>query len=210
MEFQLGAQVRTGDDDHLGELTRVVYNPDSLGIDRLVVQSVRIGEREVQVPLESVASTDDGVLKLSLSEDEFEALDDFSYSRNVAPPPDRDFAQIDPEDELAPGSEVPPIGAATGIESIAYIPIIEEEIFVPTGDGVVDRATEVWATDGLLGHVRAVISEQGTGQIQELIVRHGTVFTQEMNVPVRYIEAMRLDTVVLNVEQSAVYQPDSA
>ena len=148
--------------------------------------------------------TDDEIVQLALSEDEFEDLDVYSLSHNVAPPPDRDFADVDEEDELAPGSESPPVGAATGIESIAFVPIVEEDLYIPGGDGVFDRSTEVWATDGLVGHVRAVNMEDETGRISGVVVRHGTIFTHEIAVPVEYVETMRTDTVVLNVDRAAV------
>jgi sporulation protein YlmC with PRC-barrel domain len=204
MEFHFGARVLGMDEIGLGELTRVVYDPETWRIDVLIAQSVRMGERELQVPLNVVETTDDETVQLSLSEDEFEDLDVYSWSHNVAPPPDRDFADVDEEDELAPGSESPPIGAATGIETIAFTPIIEEDVFIPSGDGVIDRLTEVWATDGLVGSVRTVNVDDQTGNISRLLVRHGTIFTHEIEVPVEYVETMRTDTIVLNVDRSAV------
>jgi sporulation protein YlmC with PRC-barrel domain len=204
MEFHFGARVLGIDDIGLGELTRVVYDPETWEIDVLIAQSVRMGERELQVPLAVVESTEDETVQLSLSEHEFEDLDVYSWSHNVAPPPDRDFADVDEEDELTPGSESPPIGAATGIETIAFTPIIEEEVFIPSGDGVIDRSTEVWATDGLVGNVRTVNLDDQTGRISRVLVRHGTIFTHEIVVPVEYVETMRTDTIVLSVDRAAV------
>lgn len=209
MDFHFGAQVQRNDGDRLGELTRVVYDPQSRAIVLLVAQSGHMGEREVKIPLQTVEMTDDGTVQITLTEDEFETLEAYSFSHNTAPPPDRDFADIDQEDEVAPGTKVPPVGAATGIESIAFIPIVEEDVHIPTGDGVIDRSTQVWATDGLIGHVQAVIADDTTWCMREVIVGHGTIFTHQITVPAEYIEALRTDTIVLNVERLVVDTHDS-
>jgi uncharacterized protein YrrD len=204
MEFHFGAQVQRNDGDRLGELTRVVFDPDSLDIVFLVAQSAHMGEREVKIPLDTVEETDDETVQITLSKDEFESLEEYSSSRNTAPPPDRDFADIDEADELAPGTETPPVGAATGIESIAFIPIVEEAVYIPVGDGVMDRSTEVWATDGMVGNARAVTVDDSTYRIRQVLVRHGTIFTHEVVVPAEFIESMRTDTIVLTVDRAAV------
>jgi sporulation protein YlmC with PRC-barrel domain len=204
MEFHFGARVLGNDEVGLGELTRIVYVPESREIDFLIAQSAHLGERELQVPLDVVETTDDESVKVSMSENEFEDLDEYSFSHNVSPPPDRDFADVNHEDELAPGSASPPVGAATGIESIAFIPIVEEDVYIPSGDGVIDRSTEVWATDGLSGNVRAVTMDDESRRISGVVVRHGTIFTHEILVPVEYVESMRTDTIVLKVDRSAV------
>ena len=54
MEFHLGARVLGIDEIGLGELTRVVFDPESREIDFLIAQSGRMGERELQVPLDVV------------------------------------------------------------------------------------------------------------------------------------------------------------
>lgn len=210
MEFHFGAQVQRNDGTRLGELTRVVYDFEARTIDFLVVQSAHMGERELKVPLGTIEMTDDETVQVGITEDEFEGLDEYASAHNVAPPPDRDFAEIDEQDELAPGTESPPVGAATGIESIAFIPIVEEDVFVPNGDTVIDRTTEVWATDGLVGHVRAVIADDTPpSSISAVIARRGTIFTHDVTIPRDCIEAMRIDAVVLNVERAAVDEQDA-
>ena len=209
MEFHLGARVRRNNGEHLGELTRVVYDPQSLSVEFVVVQSVRLGERELSVPVEAIENTDAEQVHINLTHDEFESLDVYSSSHNVAPPPDRDYADLDEADELAPGTEVPPVGAATGIESIAFVPIVQEDVYIPTGDGVIDRATEVWATDGLVGTVRSILTEDHDSRVSELVVRHGTVFSHDVSVPATAIESTRSGNIVLSVERSAVDAEES-
>ena len=204
MEFHFGARVRRKNGEHLGELTRVVYDPESLSVEFVVIQSVRLGERELSVPTTAIDDTDAEHLNINLTHEEFESLDVYSSSHNVAPPPDRDYADVDEVDELAPGTEVPPVGAATGIESIAFIPIVEEDIYIPTGDGVIDRTTEVWATDGLVGTVRSVVTDDLDQRVRELVVRHGTVFSHEVTVPADVISSTRSGNIVLTVERAFV------
>lgn len=204
MDFHFGARLEGTDGVRLGELTRVVYDPESREIDCLIAQSAHMGERELQVPIDAVENSEDEIIRISMTESQFEDLDVYSSSHNVSPPPDRDYADVDETDELAPGSVAPPIGAATGIESIAFIPIVEEEIYIPGGDGVIDRATEVWATDGLVGNVRTVAMDDDSRRINAILARHGTIFTHEITIPAESIESMRIDTIVLNVDRAAI------
>lgn len=204
MDFHFGARVLGNEEIGVGELTRIVYGPEAWTIDFLIAESAHMGERELQVPLDVVVTTDDETVQLAISEDEFENLDEFSRSYNVSPPPDRDFADVEEEDEIAPGSTSPPVGAATGIESIAFVPIVEEDLYIPSGDGVLDRSTEVWATDGLAGNVRAVTMDDDSRRISGIVVRHGALFTHDVTVPVDLVESMRTDAVVLKVARSTV------
>ncbi|HEX6506789.1 MAG TPA: hypothetical protein VF221_04075 [Chloroflexota bacterium] len=204
MELHFGAQVEPRDGIRLGDLTRVVYEPEARQVQALVVETADTHEAEILVPIEAVDAADDETVQLALSTEQFDSLDQYAWAHNVAPPPDRDHADIAEEDEIGPGTESPPVGAATGIESIAFTPIIEEEDYIPLGDGVIDRSTEVWGTDGRLGHVHAVFIEDDTRRIQTFLVREGTVFTHDVEIDVGWVESMHAETIVLEVDKATV------
>lgn len=195
MDFYFGAQAQQTDGTRLGELTRVVIDPETRTVDCFVVEAAHLEEREVKLPLESVDSTDDETVTVTLTREEFDDLPEYSVARNTAPPPELDVASED---------VTPPVGAATGIESIAFVPIVEEDTYIPTGDDVLDRSTEVWATDGLVGALRAVLVDADTRAIGYLVVRHGTIFTHELTVPAAYIGSARTGAILLSVPRAKV------
>ncbi len=205
MQLQFGAQVQSEDGDRLGELRGAVFDPSTGEVVSLVAQSAHMGERELLVPLEHISFTDDVTVQLRLAGDEFESLEEFSSSRNIAPPPDRDFADVDDDDDgLSTVTEVPPVGAATGIEAIAFTPIVQESIYVPTGDEVIDRTTEVWAQDGLIGSLAGVTIGDLDHRFMELQAREGTIFTTDVRIPVDLITLMRSDTIELSGTRDVV------
>jgi uncharacterized protein YrrD len=210
MNLQFGSQVLSGETQRLGELRGAVCEPEGGTVIALVCRSAHFGERELLVPLESVQFTDDVTVQLDMAEEEFESLQDYSSSRNVAPPPDRDHADPEGEEGLPPSTDVPPVGAATGIESIAFTPIVQESVYIPTGDEVLDGTTEVWATDGQVGTLRALTVLDGTGTIGGLLVREGTVFVHDIAVPGSAIAQIRSGAVVLSAPLAQFEARDEA
>jgi sporulation protein YlmC with PRC-barrel domain len=204
MEFHFGTAVEPSDGIRYGDLRRVVYDPETLEVVYLVVETADTDDDEILVPMGSIESADADIVQAALSTEQFDSLDQFAWSRNLAPPPNRDYADIDEEDEIAPGTESPPVGAATGIESIAFTPIIEEEEYIPTGDGVIDADTEVWGTDGLLGKLRAVEVDDQTRRMASFTVREGTIFTHDVAVPVDWVDVIRPESIALTVDRGAV------
>jgi sporulation protein YlmC with PRC-barrel domain len=85
MEFHLGAQVRNPDGDVLGTLQRVVYQPESSQVVSLVVLHTGWSEREVFVPIGRVNGADDEAVEIGLSSEQYDDLDIYSETRNVAP-----------------------------------------------------------------------------------------------------------------------------
>ena len=200
MQFQFGAEVRQRDGGKIGDLTRLVFDPGTRQIVSLVVERGFEAE-EVVVPIGTVQSADDEAVQLELTEDQFAEMEPFEVTRNVAPPPD---TEPDEEEALPDVPDVPAIGAATGIESIAYTPILEEEMYVPTGNQVIDSHTSVWATDGQLGNLKEVRVSDETERIASLIVERGFVFKHDYDLPMDLVAGVRSENIVLTVPRSAV------
>jgi len=165
MEFHLGAQVRNPDGDVLGTLQRVVYQPESSQVVSLVVLHAGWSERQVFVPIGEVNGADDESVEIRLPAEKYDELDIYSETRNVAPPPDAAEVSSDLVHEPLDVPDVLPVGAATGVESIAFTPIIEELSYVLPGEQVIDHATVVWAIDGEVGKVSSVLVDDETMQL---------------------------------------------
>jgi len=204
MEFHLGAQVRNPDGDVLGTLQRVVYQPESSQVVSLVVLHTGWSEREVFVPIGRVNGADDEAVEIGLSSEQYDDLDIYSETRNVAPPPDATEVSSDLVHEPMDVPDVLPIGAATGVESIAFTPIIEELSYVLPGEQVIDHATVVWAIDGEVGKVSSVLVDDETKQLSGFQVTRGIVFTHSARVPMDWVENILPETIVLTVDRAKV------
>ncbi len=204
MEFHLGAQVRNPDGEVLGTLQRVVYQPESSQVVSLVVLHAGWSERQVFVLIGQVNRADDEAVEIGISAEQYDELDIYSETRNVAPPPDAPEVSSDLVHEPMDVPDVLPIGAATGVESIAFTPIIEELSYLLPGEEVIDHATVVWAIDGEVGRVSSVLVDDETMQLSGFQVQRGVVFTHFARVPMDWVENILPETIVLTVDRTTV------
>jgi uncharacterized protein YrrD len=207
MIFQLGAGVQRPDGGKVGELHRVVFDPETEAVVSIVVTHNALDGREVVVPIGVVDSADDASVALAASEEQFNTFEDFEFEHNVAPPPDADEVDSDQITDPVDVPDVLPVGAATGVESIAYTPVIEEHVHVPTGDQILDTGTRVWALDGEAGHVSQVWVNDETHQIESFVVVSGTFPKQPRVVPVGVVESIRSEGVTLRVSSGQLQDP---
>lgn len=204
MQLHLGADVRGREDEKLGELRRVLYDPATGEVTSLVVQHSGFDERRMLVPIGAIDTADHGGVVLALSRDQFEGLEEAGERYNVAPPPTADNLEV--AENLAPEEvpDVPPVGAATGVESIAFTPVVEETSFAPEGIEGVDGDTVIQALDGELGRVADILVDDQTRRIQGFAVEKGLIFKSEVEVPGDVVSEIRPGTIVLNVERDAL------
>jgi sporulation protein YlmC with PRC-barrel domain len=210
MDFHFGADVRGRDDERLGELRQLAFDPGTLEIVSLVVQHAALDERDVIVPIDAVDGADHGGVVLQLSRDQFERMRQFATERNVAPPPLADNLEL--EDNIEPENvpDVPSVGAATGVESIAFTPVIEEDINVPAEDGLLGHELTVVATDGEVGQLRDVRVNDQTRRIESLALENGILFKHEIDIPIDWVASIQADTIVLNVGRASLSENGDA
>jgi uncharacterized protein YrrD len=203
MDLYFGVTVAQRDGDSLGHLQRVVCDSETHEVHSLVVQDGRWGEGGVLVPIGAVDGADDDAVTVALTDTQFDQLDSYSEMWNVAPPPVSDDS-ADFGDEVVDLPDMPPVGAATGVESIAFTPLIEEVPHIRSTDEVIDRTTMVYATDGELGHVRAVIVDDETRRVRALLGGRGVVFSHDFQAPMEWIRSIRPEMVALSVTRAQV------
>ncbi|MGH2447908.1 MAG: hypothetical protein ACRDFS_04815 [Chloroflexota bacterium] len=197
MQFDFGADVRQRDGNKLGDLDGLVYDPSTRQITFLVVAH-GFADRLSRVPIGSLDRSEGDQIYLELNLQQFDEMPDFETQQNIAPPPTgQDSEALDVPD-------VPAVGAATGVESIAFTPIIQETTDAPARDVVLDRHTEVWATDDMLGHLGGTSVDDQTERLSELIVPEGLIFTHRVIVPSDRIADIEPGRVVLNVDRHSV------
>jgi uncharacterized protein YrrD len=208
MNFQLGADVERPDGGKVGELHRVVYDPETEEIVSIVVTHNALDGREVVVPIGTVDSADDVSIVLAVTENQFDAFDDFAIERNVAPPPDAEDVDSDLIHDPIDVPDVLPVGAATGVESIAFTPVIEELEHVPVGDQILDTDTRVYATDGEVGHIWQVWVNDQTRQVDSFVVSRGTFRKHERVVPFDVVDSILTEAVTLTVATKDLQDPN--
>lgn len=204
MDFYFGDGVHGRDGDRLGELRAVVYDPDTHQIVELAVQHAGFAGHVLLAPIGAVRAADHSGVDLELSLAQFDTLPTFADERNVAPPPDAENITDDEITEPIDVPDVPPVGAATGVESIAFTPIVQETLHVPPFDTVIDGDTRVWATDGEIGKVRAVQMNDQTDRIAGFLVHHGLIFGHDLQVPIESVTSIQPATITLHVERGQV------
>ncbi len=204
MEFHLGAQMRNPDGKVLGTLQRVVYQQESSRVVSLVALHGGWTEREVFVPIGQVQAADDEAVEITLRGDQYDMLDIYSETRNVAPPPDAAEVSSDLVHEPVDVPDVLPVGAATGVESIAFTPIVEELSYVLPGEQVIDHSTVVWAIDGEVGKVSSVLVDDETMRLSGFLAQRGVIFTHSARVPMEWVENVLPETIVLTVDRATV------
>lgn len=205
MDFQFGAAVSSRDGVRLGDLHAVVFDRATGEVTSLVVDPSGLDADFRMMPIGAVDSADRMEIFAALSAEQFTELSRFAEVRNIAPPPVADNLMDDEENkepETVP--DVPPIGAATGIESIAFTPIIQEETAVPAQDSVVDASFTVRATDGVVGQVHEVITDDQTNRITHLGVDRGTIFTHEVDIPAGWLREIGPDWIAISVDKATV------
>jgi uncharacterized protein YrrD len=207
MDFHLLSDVRDQDGNTLGELRHLVLDPRPRRIVSLVVQQSDLAGHAVVVPIDAVLSADDDAVYLNFSPEEMRSLQPYAVAYNVAPPP----ADIDPETQSSDQPQDPidvpdvaPVGAAQGITSIAYTPIVEVSRNIPEGTIVVDDGTSICATDGELGKLERLISGDTVDEVTALVVESGALFTHPIEVPVNLVVSFEIDRINLRLSQSEI------
>ncbi|MDQ2743378.1 MAG: PRC-barrel domain-containing protein, partial [Chloroflexota bacterium] len=219
MKLRFGADIRQRDGYVLGNLQHVVYDPATRQVVALVAGEgggqdphldaydtgvMQFGGHQVVVPMGAIASTDLDDIYVEFSQQQWDDLDSYLASeRNIAPPPHIDASNEDHIAEPVNIPEVTPVGAASGIESIAFTPIIQETTNVSADDQILDASTAVWATDGEVGKVRALEVSDETRHIENVILG-GRHLDGEVEVPAEWIASIQSGTVVLTVNQTTL------
>lgn len=204
MDLYVGADIRQRDGGKLAELRGVIFEPETLQVVQLVARHADLDEREVLVPIGAIDWVDEDDIGLELTAEQFDTLQDYEAVRNVAPPPAVENVTSDLIKDPVDVPDAAPVGAATGVESIAFTPILQEVPHVRPGDELIDGGTAVWASDGEVGKVSRIVVNDQTNEIVGFVVREGTFFTHQVDVPLDVVTHIGTEEVSVRVERAAL------
>jgi sporulation protein YlmC with PRC-barrel domain len=202
VDYHIGAPIFDRNGERLGSLKHVVVDPSTSQVADIVLGESGLLGRDVIVPVSSVGQAEPDRVDLTLDREQAHALEDFVTTSYQAPPPGM-FAGSPWVSGALITDGIGPVGAASGIESIAYTPVVDTIEQIPPGDVDVAPGTEVWATDGKIGHVRDIVTEEQTGKIRGLVVEGGRFFShKDYEVSLAQVAEIADDRVSLKMSKA--------
>jgi sporulation protein YlmC with PRC-barrel domain len=150
------------------------------------------------VPVDQVAETAPGLIRLKCTRDELNAMAPFVHTRYVVNESE-DYALY--EGGTGPGGEGEWSTASTA--GVAATKVEEEQ--VPEGEVAIHPGTHVHATDGRVGVVEELMVDPDTAQVTHIVVLGGHWWgKKEVQIPVSAIDHGEGDTVYLNIDKKAI------
>ncbi len=227
MDLGLGKRVNSRDGQHVGNVDGFVVDYTTRDIESFVIRSGVFLKHDRFVSLELIDQIDpEGTVTLTISTPEVKTLPEFA---------ERNFVHATPDDltdmpEMwsgiggmgSMGVGALPVYFGTGSDALGFrssgmsrevaqrdAPGAESESNLPSQDIVIDRGTDVIASDGKkLGTIDDVISGPD-GRITGYIVRAGFLFHHDVAIPAAMIETIGEDHVRLRVTAEELRQEPS-
>jgi len=199
MEFRIGCHIVDKNGTRLGKLTHVVVDPATKEVAEIVLGESGILGRDALVPVGAVTTAEHDQIQLELTKDQIGNLKDFVLSHFVEPVGDSGSAAWGTGSLIAQG--VGPVGAASGMEGLAYTPIVESEEQIPEGDVDLRPGTEVWASDGKIGHVDDVLVDEETKRVRGFLVKEGHIFHHDVEVSLKQVANIGTDRITLSLSK---------
>jgi sporulation protein YlmC with PRC-barrel domain len=194
-DIPLNARVECND-GACGKSTGVIVNPVKRQVTHFVVRDTSLpGASDRLVPVEKVADTSAGTIRLACTRREVAGMDPFTTTRFVK-------------------QEVPDVYNTYFGESYAYseplvaldtetVPVTEEQI--PAKELAIYRGMAVRAGKPKVGQVDELVVDPDSGNITHLLMREGHLWgKKDVALPVSAIEFVDEDTVYLKIDREAV------
>ena len=200
MEFHIGAPIYDRDGNHDGSVKHVVIDPATKEVAEIVLGEGGILGRDVVVPIGAVQKAEKDRIDLALDHEQVNGLSDFTVTSYQSPPPEY-FGGAPYANAGLITMGAAPVGAATGIESIAFTPIVETTEKIPEGDVDLSPGTDVYATDGKVGSIRDVILDEQTNRVRAFIIEEGFLFHHDLEVSVDQVASFADGRVTLKASK---------
>ncbi len=206
-DVRIGAEVR-GTDGKLGEVHRVIVDARTGHITDLVVKHGFLFGNERVVPLSGVAKVENGVIYLDADKDAFERFNGYADDRYRAPdpnyigPPGFNNTEFMLDEVTAMGvasfgQVEPPLGFPGGQQ---VSPDDMQRPALQEGSAVLDANGEK------VGEISELSLDPDGGAPRHIAVKRGFLFTQEMDLPLAWVQEIGDDGVLLNVTKAEVEQ----
>ncbi len=191
-ELKIGATVFCTD-GKVGELYRVVIDPETLDVTDLIVREEGLDAPARVVPMDEVADWDESCVKLAMDRESFRRCREYREEEFVPATESLGYTQ---EEAVIWGTvyqTLPPQ---------FYIPVVWERVKegVPADRPVLRRGLPVFAADGRkIGTLDHLLIERKEGRIAYLAVRKGLLLKHSRLIPVEEIEKVTDEGIYLKL-----------
>jgi sporulation protein YlmC with PRC-barrel domain len=193
MEFRTGASVVTADGNKVGDVERVVLDPDTQQVTHIVIRKGLLFAEERVVPVNLIASTDDGQLRLREEVEDIKTLPVFEGEKLVPTGVRRGFQ---------PGN-TPGLPGHVVVGGREYIAEVKRNI--PEDQVPLKKGAKVVAADGKhVGNVDELLVDPDTDRVTEFIISKGLLLKERKRIPREWVERILEGQVDLSVESEVI------
>jgi uncharacterized protein YrrD len=212
MDIELGQPVIAKDGEHIGDVERLIIDPEERVVREFLIKQGTLLSTDRIVDLDQVTNIDGDGIHLAINSDEADSLPPFVEDRYTSPA-EHELNELPHawigaggtgggplfvgaplgagRDEPREGSMFEPASVpSAGPEPES--PVDQSSVVVDEGTNVVDRNGES------VGSVEEV-HYGADNRISGFRVKSGTIFTEELNVPMKWVDSIQPDAVRLSI-----------
>jgi uncharacterized protein YrrD len=210
MQFKEGMDVFTADGQKIGDVDRVVIDPNSKEITHLIIRKGVLFKKDKILPLPLVDTVTAEDVTLHDNADEMPELNDFEedYYVSVA---DEEVSPTYPAAAARPLYRYPPPGVLRSDYYGGPIPVTTqsdvEKAARPLPEGTVplqEDANVVTADGEHVGDVARVIADSDTNQVTHFVISKGLLLKEQKLIPVDWISSIGEEKIRLAVKSRQV------
>jgi uncharacterized protein YrrD len=212
MEFKANADVLTASGEKIGEVERVVIDPQSKKVTHVVVRKGFLFSEDKVVPVNMIAAATGSDVALRKSAGDLEMLPEY-VDKHYVIVDERELGRQQTTDFPSSAYWYPPFagGAAsapsrpTAAEKPALVE--QEEYNIPKGTVALQEGAEVIARDDEhVGDVEQVLTDPQADRVTHFVIADGLLLKERKLVPYRWVERVFSDQVHLAVGSSCLEQ----
>lgn len=210
MRIDLGMHVVTSDGEKIGNIERLVLDPQSRHVVQMIVSGGFLGMHRHIVDVGMIASQSNDKIVLDMSEDTARKLPEFVETQYVEVPQD----EVNEAPFFLPNAG----GAGLYLYGAPYVgrgyegrkdsffdaaptepPIVQNRNNLEENDVLISDGTDVVGADGnKVGTVEEVYLD-GDGRLTGFLVKKGFIFTRDIRVPMDWVQEVDGDAIHLSV-----------
>jgi uncharacterized protein YrrD len=211
MQFREDATVFSANGDRIGELERVVIEPETKEVSHVVVRKGILFTEDKIVPVNLIASAEEDGITLREDADDLEALPDF-YEQHFVPVEEGEFmGGLPPYDYPNPLYWYPPAYGVPYGAPQEYLPeertLYAEETAenVPEGAVALKEGARVISADGdHVGDIDAVLTDPLADRATHFVISEGLLLKGRKLIPIAWVKIVYQDEVHLRVRSSQI------
>jgi uncharacterized protein YrrD len=207
MKLRKGATVTTADGKRIGDVERVVLDPQTKEVTHIVVEKGILFTTDKLVPISLVGTATEEEVALREPAGDLEALPDFEETHYVPAdkPPGKERRSEAHTQSLLWYPPVGGLGFGRPGRVGAPLPDVDRvvERNIPEDTVALKEGAEVYSQDGEhVGDVEEVLTDPQQHQVTHLVLSKGMVLKEKKLVPAAWISSMLPEAVTLCVSSS--------